>query len=118
MVRATRTHFAATGTPCLTCQLVEGKHGDFDLDVDPIQQRAGYLRQIAIDLLRRALAITSWMSSKSTKTRVVYLPVTKPSVFRMKHREEEPTHAHCRFYYVIGSVSCAALGLDHSCTKR
>tara|TARA_B100001123_G_scaffold180405_1_gene206657 strand:+ start:920 stop:1489 length:570 start_codon:yes stop_codon:yes gene_type:complete len=72
-----RTHFPAAGTLCLTCQLIKGKRGNFDLDIDAIQQGTRNLRQIAFDLLRRALAITSRMSSKSTGTGVVYIPATK-----------------------------------------
>ena len=41
---------------------------------------------------------------------VVYIPATKLSVLRMKHREEEPTNSPCGFNYVILRASCAALG--------
>ena len=79
-----RTHFPATGTLCLTCQLIKGKRGDFDLDIDPIQQGTRNLRQIAFDLLRRALAITSRMSSKSTGTGITCIVVTTQSRFHSK----------------------------------
>ena len=82
-----RTHFPATGTLCLTCQLVERERGNFDLDIDPIQQGTRNLRQIAFDLLCRALAISAWMSAKSTGTRVVYIVVTTQSRFHSKPQQ-------------------------------
>ena len=47
--------------------------GDFDVDVDAVEQRAGNFGDVALDLHGRAVAFALGVSEKSTKMRVTSL---------------------------------------------